>query len=189
MQYQTVLYCGKMNITDTELAEIVKKCKKGDQTAYSLMVDLFSRKLYGYFYRLTGNKDISSDLLSELFLKLVKNIKKFKNGSFESWIYRIASNVFNDYLRKKQRTGKLTEAYTHHLQQQNTERPPNENIINDKLQMALNKMNDDERQIITLKYQAELSFKEIAKLRQEPIGTTLSKMHRCLKKLRNLMAE
>ena len=57
----------------------------------------------------------------------------------------------------------------------------------DKLQVHLNRLDADTRDLILLRFYSELSFKEIAELRSEPIGTALSKLHRGLKKLRELM--
>jgi RNA polymerase sigma-70 factor (ECF subfamily) len=57
----------------------------------------------------------------------------------------------------------------------------------DKLQVQLNRLDADTRDLILLRFYSELSFKEIAELRSEPIGTALSKLHRGLKKLRELM--
>ena len=57
----------------------------------------------------------------------------------------------------------------------------------DRLQVQLNRLDADTRELIMLRFYSELSFKEIARVRGEPIGTALSKLHRGLKKLRVLM--
>ncbi len=57
----------------------------------------------------------------------------------------------------------------------------------DKLQRQLARLDDDTAELITLRFYGKLSFKELSELRGEPIGTTLSKVHRGLKKLRELM--
>ena len=57
----------------------------------------------------------------------------------------------------------------------------------DKLQMALNKLNADVRELIMMRFYSGLSFNEMSKMRSEPIGTTLAKVHRGLKRLRELM--
>jgi RNA polymerase sigma-70 factor (ECF subfamily) len=66
------------------------------------------------------------------------------------------------------------------------DRSSNENEV-DGLQNALGKLDDDVRELIMMRYYSQLSFKEISQLRGEPIGTTLSKVHRGLKKLREIM--
>lgn len=173
---------------NAELNNIVQQCRKGSEQAWSVLVDMFSGKLYVYFFRLTGNAEIANDLLSELFLKVVKKIKSFKQGSFESWIYRIASNLFYDYLRQKQRKAKLDK----HLKEN-----PDEQIIepvqfddeSDKMQQAINTLDQDGKEIVLMHYYSDMTFKDIAEVKGQPIGTVLSKAHRSLKKLRQLMED
>jgi DNA-directed RNA polymerase specialized sigma24 family protein len=57
----------------------------------------------------------------------------------------------------------------------------------DKLQVQLRRLDEDTRELIMLRFYSELSFKEIAQIRAEPIGTTLAKTHRALNKLRRYM--
>lgn len=170
-----------------DLAQIIDGCKAGSADSFSQLVDIFSSRVYGYFYRLTGDAELSDELLSELFAKLVRKIGSYKGGSFESWLFKIASNIFNDYLRGKQRRKKLHEAKKKQLESKITEPKRSENERIDKLQIQLEKLNDDTRELIMLRYYSQLSLKEVAKIRREPIGTTLSKIHRGIKRLRELM--
>ncbi|HQI29065.1 MAG TPA: hypothetical protein PLT20_13345 [Sedimentisphaerales bacterium] len=55
-----------------ELARIIDGCKSGDADSFSQVVDMYAGRCYGYFYRLTGDRDLSDELLSELFIKLVE---------------------------------------------------------------------------------------------------------------------
>jgi RNA polymerase sigma-70 factor (ECF subfamily) len=137
-------------IKSDDLAQIIIGCKNRDSKCFSQIVDMYASRCYGYFYRLTGNNDVSDELLSELFVKLVEKVASYKGGSFDGWLFKIAANIFHDYLRSKQR-------------------------------------DTDTRELIMLRFYSELSFKEIAQMRSEPIGTTLAKLHRGLKKLRELM--
>jgi RNA polymerase sigma-70 factor (ECF subfamily) len=170
-----------------DLARIISGCKSGDADCFSEVVDVYASRLYGYFYRLTGNREISNDLLSELFVKLVEKIGSFRGGSFDGWLFKTASNIFYDYLRDKQRQRKLFEAQTARFEPEmaKAEDPADERI--DKLQIQLAKLDTDTRELIMLRFYSQASFKEIAAMRSEPIGTTLSKLHRGLKKLREMM--
>ena len=170
-----------------DLARIITGCKSGDAECFSQLIDIYASRLYGYFYRLTGNKDVCDGLLSELFVKLVEKINSYKGGSFESWVFKVASNIFYDYLRGKQREKKLLEQQRSRLESEQTEPKRSEPESVDKLQIQLGKLDADTREVITLRFYSQLSFKEIAKMRSEPIGTILSKVHRGLKKLRELM--
>ncbi len=172
---------------NNDLARIISGCKFGDAESFSEIVDIYASRVYGYFYRLTGNREVSDDLLSELFVKLVEKIGSFKGGSFEGWLFKIASNIFYDYLRDKQRQRKLFEVRKRQLESEVTEAKRSGSERIDKLQIQLGRLDADTRELIMLRFYSQASFKEIAAMRSEPIGTTLSKLHRGLKKLQKLM--
>ena len=170
-----------------DLAQIIIGCKNGDAECFSRVVDMYASRCYGYFYRLTGDRDISDELLSTLFVKLVEKIGSYRGGSFESWLFKIASNIFHDYLRGRQRQRKLFDQQKKQLALKITTPRHNDSERIDRLQAQLRKLDPDTRELIMLRFYSQASFKEIAKIRSEPIGTTLSKLHRGLKKLRVLM--
>ena len=170
-----------------DLELIIAGCRAGEAESFSRLLDLYANRCYGYFYRLTGNRDVSDELLSELFVKLVEKIGTFKSGRFDGWLFKVASNVFHDYLRAKQRQKKLLAGWQKEAESETTETKNSDNEMVDKLQMQLGRLDSDTRELIMLRYYSEASFKEIAKMRSEPIGTTLSKVHRGLEKLRQLM--
>jgi RNA polymerase sigma-70 factor (ECF subfamily) len=176
-----------------ELARIIDGCKSGDAGSFARVVDMYAGRCYGYFYRLTGDRDLSDELLSELFIRLVQKFRSYKGGAFESWLFKIASNIFHDHLRGKQRRRKLLDAHRAEVEREpdtNEPRFSDESGARlDKLQAQLQRLDADTRELIMLRFYSELSFKEIAELRSEPIGTALSKLHRGLKKLRELMEE
>ena len=177
-----------MNMAKSDdLARIIAGCKRGDAQCFAHVVDVYSSRCYGYFYRLTGNNDISDELLSELFVKLVEKVGSYKGGSFEGWLFKIASNIFHDYLRSKQRQKKLLDTQKTQLEFEVGEDKHSEGEQIDRLQKQLSRLDRDTKELIMLRFYSQLSFKEIAQMRSEPIGTTLAKMHRGLKKLRGLM--
>ena len=174
-------------MTDNEkLEKIVSLCQAGNEEAFHELVDMYSDSLYGYFYRLTGNSEISKDLLSELFIKLIKKIGYYKGGSFRKWIFKVASNLFYDYLRHRYRQQKLIDGKVSTMER-NTYHHDATPDLRDELDYYMAKLDDDTAEILMLRFYGGLSFKELAEQRSEPIGTTLSKVHRGLKKMRKLM--
>ena len=172
-----------------ELTRIIAGCKSGDAGCFAQMVDIYAGRCYGYFYRLTADRDLSEELLSELFMKLVEKIGSYRGGAFESWLFRIAANIFHDQLRSRQRQRKLLDAHRTEMESVPRGSPKSDGKGEklDRLQIQLNRLDSDTRELIMLRFYSELSFKEIAELRSEPLGTALSKLHRGLKKLRELM--
>src|SRR4030042_2639046 len=120
-----------------DLARIISGCKSGDADCFSEVVDIYASRAYGYFYRLTGSKETSDDLLSELFVKLVEKIGSFRGGSFDGWLFKTASNIFYDYLRDKQRQRKLFEAQKAQFEPETTEAKKSDDEKIDKLQLQL----------------------------------------------------
>ena len=177
---------SKMGNSD-DLQRILLGCKNGRAESFSQLVDIYTGRCYGYFYRLTGSREVSDDLLSELFVKLVEKIKTYKGGFFDGWLFKIASNIFHDYLRDKQRQKQLLERQKQQLMEQGVKKESSANDMTDELQKQLGKLDADTRELIMLRFYSQLSFKQISAMRSEPIGTTLSKLHRGLKRLRQLM--
>jgi len=170
-----------------DLERIIKGCKAGDEGCFSRLVDIYAKRCFGYFFRLTGNRETSEDLLSELFVKLVEKIGTYRGGSFDGWVFAMASNIFYDHLRAKQRRAKLMDEQERRVRSQAAGSSEHDGGWTDELQVALGKLDDDVRELIMMRYYSQLSFKEMSRLRGEPIGTTLSKVHRGLNKLREMM--
>lgn len=172
-----------------DLKEIVAACQAGNNEAFSRLVDLYASRCYGYFYRLTGNAEQSNDLLSTLFLKLVEKIGTFRlaTGSFEKWLFTIASNIFRDHLRRQYRQKRLLEGKAEELKGATTTPAKADAEMIDKLQIQMAKLDAETAELLMLRFYGQLTFREIAELRSEPVGTVLSKVHRGLKRLRELM--
>jgi RNA polymerase sigma-70 factor (ECF subfamily) len=172
---------------DNNLTAIIAGCKAGDAESFRRLIDLYAGRCYGYFYRLTGNRDLSDELLSELFVKLVSGIGSYRGRSFEAWLFRTASNLFHDHLREKQRIRKVMDVRKGRSKEPVVELAATQDDRIDRLQGELGKLDPQIRELVMLRYYSNLTFREIARMRSEPIGTILAKVHRGLKKLRELM--
>jgi len=82
--------------------ELIKACCKGDRRAQKLLYDTFSRKMYAVCLRYAKKADDADDILQEAFIKVFKNIKKFRReSSLFYWIKRIVINTALNYQRSK----------------------------------------------------------------------------------------
>lgn len=169
-----------------EIVELIEKSKQGSPEALGELVECYADRLYGFFYRLTTNRDVSEELVSELFLRLVRKIRYCESSSFEKWLFTVASNLFRDYLRKQYRMQKLLEEK---MKQEEEETPPEKADPEqaDRLQIALKRLDSETAELIMLRFYADMSFKELAEMKNEPIGTVLSRVHRGLKKMKEFM--
>jgi RNA polymerase sigma-70 factor (ECF subfamily) len=170
-----------------DIDRVIIGCNKGDEGCFTQLVDMYGKRCFGYFYRLTGNRDLSEELLSELFVKLVEKISTYRGGSFDGWLFTMASNIFHDHLRFKQRQTRLLDEHSKRIISQAAGVASGYDGDADKLQIVLGELDSDVREVVMMRFYSQMSFKEIAESRREPIGTTLSKVHRGLKRLRELM--
>ncbi len=170
------------------LEEILEGCKTGDSGSYRELLNLYGKRCYSYFYRLTGDSHLSEDLLGQLFIKLVKKIGTFRGDNFDAWLFTIASNIFRDYLRAKQRRQDALDGSVERARYESTQ-SFDEHPQSDRLQVEMEKLDADTRELIVMRFYGQLSFKEMARIRGEPLGTTLSKLHRGLAKLKELMEQ
>jgi RNA polymerase sigma-70 factor (ECF subfamily) len=173
--------------TSSQLSQILTLCKAGQAQAFEKLIDLYAKRCYGYFLRASGDAELSEELLSQLFVRLVEKIGTYRGGSFDRWIFETAANIFKDHLRAKRRRQKLLDARRQQLEAEPTKPAKSNDELIDRLGVQLGRLDEDTRQVLALRYYSQLTFKEIAKMRGEPIGTTLAKVHRGLKKLRELM--
>lgn len=171
-----------------EIVELLEKARQGCPDAVGRLVECYSSRLYGFFYRLSRDRDISEELLGELFLRVVRKIKDCDISSFENWLFTIASNLFRDHLRKQYRTRKLIDEKIRQEEIEARRLPEKTDPeISDRLQWALDRLDKETAELIMLRFYGDMSFKELAQLKQVPIGTVLSRVHRGLKKLKDYM--
>jgi RNA polymerase sigma-70 factor (ECF subfamily) len=174
-----------------ELSNFIQRLQNREPMAFDELVKRYGNRCYGYFYRLCGNPELSEEFVSELFVKLVEKIGTFEGGSFDKWLFTVASNQFRDHLRRQYRYKRLLDEAAEQQRRQQAETPEHtgEQAVLDKLQWALEKLDKETAELLMLRYYSRTGFRELAEMRNEPIGTTLSKVHRGLKRLRLLMED
>ena len=147
------------NSEDSSLAIAVAK---GDSSAFGQIYDIYIKRIYDFVFYKTSNKETAEDLTSDIFMKALENIRKFdaKKGTLQSWLYQIARNTVIDYYRK-QKTVLLSD---------DIDIASNQNIEGDfyhkqqleTIKKYLNKLTEDQRDIVIMRVWQEMSYKEIA---------------------------
>ena len=174
---------------DALIANMVSQVKKGDQEAFEGIVDLFKDKIYRHCFRMVGNGHEAEDLAQETFLKAYRNIDKYNNDfKFSTWIFRIATNLCIDRLRKKKPDYYLdaevpgTEGANMYSQlaveDQLPEEVVTENERRNELQQEIMKLPEKYRTAIILKYVEDLSLEEISQIMDIPVPTVKTRIHR-----------
>ncbi|MBM7694163.1 RNA polymerase sigma-70 factor (ECF subfamily) [Peribacillus deserti] len=173
----------------------IKQVLKGNQNAYSYIVEEYKDKVFYLCYRMIGNRHEAEDLAQEAFLKAYVNIKSFNlNMKFSTWIYRIATNLCIDRIRKKKPDYYLdaeiagTDGLNMYSQlASDTESPENEvesMEMQETIQNEILKLPEKYRSVIILKYIEDLSLKEISDPLDLPVGTVKTRIHRGREALR-----
>ncbi|HUO84317.1 MAG TPA: RNA polymerase sigma factor [Thermoanaerobaculia bacterium] len=83
--------------------DLVEAARKGDMAAFEELVRRKTSRVYGHCYRLIGNGEDAKDIAQLVFIKLWENLDKYDAGySFDTWLYRIVTNVTIDFVRSRQ---------------------------------------------------------------------------------------
>jgi RNA polymerase sigma-70 factor (ECF subfamily) len=182
-----------------ELADLIRRAQAREPAAFDALVDRYSSRLYGYLYRLVGSRDDAEDLLQELFVRVVKMIGRYEHdGRFDAWLFRIATNLVRDRVRRVRTapttlSGEIDNERLRDVPADGAAADPSRGMAAaediDKLQWALGRLSDAEREVVMLRHFSELSFKDIAAMMGTPLGTALARAHRGLARLRQLMTE
>lgn len=180
-------------ITDKKL---IQQYLEGDDKSFEILIQKYLKMIYGFAYKNVGNTADAEDITQEVFVKVWKNIKKFKQDrDFKPWIFQIAKNTSIDFLRKKK-----TIPFSR-FENDKGQNAIVENIVStpvdlikgfgDKraIEVAMRGLTDKEQEIINLRHNQGLSFKEIAQISKESINTVKSRYRRTLANLRKNIKE
>ena len=151
-----------------------------NQRAFDQLVRKYQSPVRRFLLNLTlGNETLSDDLAQDTFLKAYEHITQFKGiASFQTWLFRIAYNVFYDYKRKKT---ELTR------DQQPASSYTSSASLKMDIRTALAQLKEDERACVTLQLIDGYSIDEIANILGMPANTVKSHLRRGKEKLTNYL--
>lgn len=178
----------------------IKQVKKGDQAAYEDVVLFFQDRIYHHCMRMLGNAHEAEDVAQEAFIRAYINIHSFdSNRKFSTWLYRIATNLTIDRLRKRKPDYYLdaevkgTDGLTMYGQIPTDTELPEDAV--EKLELK-NYVHEEiagltpiYRSIILLRYLEDFSLKEISDILDIPLGTVKTRLHRGREALRGRLRD
>ncbi|WP_221569339.1 MULTISPECIES: RNA polymerase sigma factor SigW [Bacillaceae] len=185
---------------DITVKRLVRSVKKGDQKAFEELVEIYKDKVYHIVYRMLGNVHESEDIAQEAFVRAYIHIEKYNEAhKFSTWLYRIATNLTIDRIRKKKPDYYLDaelaggEGLTLYSQIAVAEQLPEEKVetfeLQDRIQKEIMHLPPKYRSAIALKYLEELSLKEISDILQIPVSTVKTRIHRGREALRKRLKD
>jgi RNA polymerase sigma-70 factor (ECF subfamily) len=173
----------------TDKEELVLKARN-DADALGRLYDSFYDRIFRFCVHRLFNKDTAEDITSSIFLAVAGNIKNFKGqteADFQSWLYAIAVNHTNAYIRKTSRRQKLLEEAAAEMIS-GTNNPGNTSGFDwPTLYTAVLKLKPKHQTIIMLRFFEDMDFEQIGRIINSRPETVRVILHRILKKLRDYL--
>lgn len=168
-----------------ELKDIFNKMKDSDETALEQLYQKYGNLVYGIAFGILKNKEDSEDTVQNVFCKLYKMDKeKLPSDKEACWLYTLSKNEAISLYRRKNEDVDLDSIYE--IEENNNEIDKSIDIL--EFNRLINSLNEKEKQIISLKILSELSFDEIAKFLNEPVGTIKWRYYKSLHSLKLLFS-
>ena len=188
--------------------ELVVRAQKDDAWATEALINRYQQKAYAIAYHMCfGDREQAQDFTQEAFLKVFKNLKKFRGkSSFYTWLYRIVVNACKDGMRRRRRREKILslgrwgESREASSPEGMEEQPEMEASFNPmevlsgkqmaaKAQEVLQSLSEKQRMVFQLKVLHEMSITEIAKVMKMADGTVKSHLFRATHVLRDALKD
>jgi RNA polymerase sigma-70 factor (ECF subfamily) len=182
-----------INLSDSELVALYLK---GDSKSFEALIQKHKNKIYAFILSKIRNRDLAEDIFQDTFIKVINSLQKGKyneEGKFLPWVMRIANNLVIDYFRKskKMRTIAPTDDFDIFDILQDGEKNIEDNLVNNQIHKDLRKLiehlPENQKEVLKMRYYADLSFKEISESTGVSINTALGRMRYALINLRKLI--
>jgi RNA polymerase sigma-70 factor, ECF subfamily len=160
---------------------------KGDEKGFSALYNKYKNRVFGFLFKMTGERDVAEDLLQETFLAAYRNAFQFdRSRSFLSWLFGIAHKRTIDYFRhvrvetdhREDAAGSVGSRID----------APDDRLSNENMRQIINsavgKIDPFQREVFMLRELGGVPFKEIAEIMNCPINTALGRMRLALKNIR-----
>ncbi len=167
--------------------QLIADAKKGKRSAVSHLIERYEREIFYYIYRMTGHTEDARDLTQEVFIKVFKGISGFNGkSSFRTWLYKIATNHTLNFLTRRLPSGSAS------LLKDLADPSPTSLAmveradLQDLLLKAIENLPRQQKAIMTLRIQEEMTYAEIAVVMGCSVGNCKAAYHNAVAKLREI---
>lgn len=171
----------------------------GDRAAISQLIDRHTHRVRDYIRMMVKDHDVADDILQETFIKAVRVIDEGRyadTGKFLSWVLRIAHNQVIDHFRSQKNTKTVSESDagynmlgTLRFAERTVEDAMISTQIEEDVRRLVERLPDEQREVVMMRYYSGLSFQEIADQTDVSINTALGRMRYALINLRKMIKE
>ena len=174
---------------DRERALVARAREDGD--AFGELYDFYLPRIYGFVFRRVQDRCVAEDLTSMTFQRALENVRRpdFRNESFGGWLYRVASNVVVDHMRRDRRYVSMSEF-------DGREEPGDlaldalaATLDRDQLRRALRELPNNHREVLVLRFYDDLDVPEICAVLGCSREALAVRLHRALRALRLAVAK
>ncbi|MFT3700740.1 MAG: sigma-70 family RNA polymerase sigma factor [Agriterribacter sp.] len=186
------------SLTNLPDQQLINLFMSGDASALEILIVRHKDKIYTSIFLLVKDKYLAEDIFQDVFIRVIDTIRSGRyteEGKFLPWAMRIAHNLCVDHFRKVKRTPTIKTGDDRDIfevinfSEDGVDRRMMQRQSHDRVREMLDRLPEDQREVIILRHYAELSFKEIATLTDCSINTALGRMRYGLINLRKMMQE
>jgi RNA polymerase sigma-70 factor (ECF subfamily) len=183
----------ELQIDDSAL---VKEYVRGNERALETLIHRHNQRISSFIYSKVLDQDVTEDIFQDTFIKVIQTLKKgnySEEGKFLPWVMRIAHNLIIDHFRKNKRMPKFEGGEDFNIfsvigdDQPNIERQMIQDQIDCDLEMLIEELPDDQREVLIMRIYKDMSFKEISECTGVSINTALGRMRYALINLRKIV--
>ena len=182
---------------------LVEKTLKGNSGSFRVLVERYQHVLFNLACRISQNRDMAQDMAQEAFVRAYENLHRFDpKKSFFTWLYTICINLTLNEVKKR---GHYQQERNRQEKSWNHKAIPGHNLsigelaeVEDRIEkkrkralidQLLQRISDEYRTAVILRYQEELSYQEIAEILGISVSLAKVRVHRGLEKLRTFLLE
>ena len=178
---------------DQDDAQLLEAYRAGDAEALGKLVEKYKRPLFGFILRFSEGREDADEVFQEVWVRAIKNMNRYRQKNLLSWLFRIAHNLMIDRIRQRRPIVSFDTPFSEdgstlseHLAtgQLGPDGEAGGRELGVRIEAAAAKLPPEQREVFWLRMQADLSFKEIAKIQKCSINTALARMQYAVAKLR-----
>lgn len=171
---------------------LMLKVKDGDLDKLGLLFERYQRRLYGFFYRMNRQKEVSEDLVQEVFERILKYRHTYQSGnSFATWIFRIARNLQVDRYRENQKIDQVNHTDWERVEGNFTFPDLDSGKERERqwLQQALERLDHDKKETLILSRYEGFKYREIAEILDCSVSAVKVRIFRAINELKEITTE
>ncbi|MGI9014964.1 MAG: RNA polymerase sigma factor [Phycisphaerales bacterium] len=173
-----------------EIERVLFAAAAGDGSAWQIVIDRYAERVFALIRAQGIDPELAEEITQSTFATVAAKLGDYAElGKFEPWLFRIAMNRLRDEMRRKKRHARPVDHISLIAMAGEVRKPAATADDADltQLRAAMTALSETDREVIQLRHYAGLSFKQIAELLDQPLGTVLARQHRALAKLADLM--